>query len=324
MDEFLSQLDINPKADLDELSKQIAPTLLFMQIDQYLQPTATEVRTFLRAVLFINANLDVHGKVLEQKLKECSQIPKNELNQILSKYHDGSLIDDICVKLLTTETGPNHILEIQSFCSDFLDSNRYLAILRKVQDIRCSEPEIDENDVKAKFLVTSTFHLKSLNDIEIAIKRLIENVNFEILAWIINFNETKTYFYMKCLMIQKAICSHLERGEISENFIASMYEASSQEDKGLSGFIKCLQNKVFANSLMDFCINYLTSIGNVNREKERPDILKHDLLHVSFIIAGMLSSKSDCRIEFHKKLAEMSVSVNVLLSISHLNFIYNF
>lgn len=324
MDEFLSQLDINPNANLDDLTKQFSSVLLFLQIDRHLEPTANEVRMFLRAGLFLYGNLEMHGHNLEQKLKDCPQIPKNELNSILTKFHEGTLIDNICEKLLMTTTGANHILEIQSFCNDFLDPSRYLAILRRAQDNQCSNVKVDDHATKAKFLVATTFQMKSPKDIDIAIKRLLDNVNFDVLAWVINFNESNTYLYLKCLVIQKEICTALDRGIVSENFIASMYEVSCQDDNGLSTYIKCLQNKPFANSLMGFCINYLTSIGNRSLEVEKLDIMKHDLLHVSFLIAGMLSCKSDCRIEFHRKLAEISVSVNVLLSISHLNFIYNF
>ncbi|XP_055842330.1 uncharacterized protein LOC129909280 isoform X2 [Episyrphus balteatus] len=306
MDDFLSQLDINPNANLDELPKQFASVMLFMQIDRHIEPNANEIRMFLRAALFLHGNLEIHGQTLEQKLKEYQQIKKTELNSILTKFHDGSLLDDVCERLLMTETGPNHILEIQTFCNDFLDPIRYLNILRRAQDIRCKESNIDEIAAEAKFLITTTFQLKTPRDIDTAIKRLLDNVNFDTLAWIINFNEPNTYFFMKCLIIQKEICSGLEHGLISENFIASMYEVSSQDETGLSTYIKCLQNKYFANSLMVFCINYLTAIGNRSLEVDKPDIMKHDLLHVSFLIAGMLSSKSECRVEFHKKLAAMS------------------
>lgn len=294
----------------------------------------SEIQHFLST----HFELEVDSDILEMLIKiavvfhECIQIYSEkyidnnfESNKTFSgcytkKYFNEAMTSSSFTLLTDHILRSQGVLKKTVIFDNILKSLKNFSMNKSFEAFTPNDSYFNLNRKKMHFIIERVFVLP-YTDIELAIEKLIMNVDFLVLGHVFCESVNSIYFD-KCTIIVDKICNNIKNSKkcITDFFIPSLLSSVSNSNTGLLLYKKCLKNKAFSGSLYVY-LNINLTIFNTflySNPSRISNFSNHFLLYMFYIIFkkenGFANICKNVEFNLYTILSDYLSFVNVLFT----------
>ncbi|XP_017477323.1 PREDICTED: uncharacterized protein LOC108367238 [Rhagoletis zephyria] len=253
-----------------------------------------DVETILICAEYVDSYFETSGAELTQELMEKYGHHRAFLKEYCAKLDEIAFSLRTASRILATAEGYKHVFTIETILKLFM-SDISLLYSNKL----CTKNQnMDTPRSKMQLLVKRIFQLPPKN-IDIAIERLLYNIDFSAIGYIF-LEDSNNLYISKYKVLEHKICKKIADGSIDPYFIKSMAVTALNSIKGTTFLKLCFENKMFANSLVTFIISYFHDFEKGNHFM--PPNNQHKLSDILFLVHCISTSKSLLRFKLFKTI----------------------
>lgn len=252
----MKDMRVDVVTSIDEVFKINSKLLHFLSTHNELKCNSNALELLIKMAVVFNESVQIHEEnCLKKNFKNNDIFPGTQIKKYFNEAVTYSSFAFLVDKIFRSQG----IIKNTVIFDNVLKTLKNKPIEENFGKFSLYDFSCNVNRKKIYMIIERIFILPCL-EIEIAIEKIINNVDFHILGQVF-CEPTNSIYFDKCSIIVDEICNSIKNSKkcITNFFIPSLLSSVSNSNTGRFLFQKCLRNKGFSSSLCIYINNNLTT-----------------------------------------------------------------